>query len=122
MQQLQKLVFALFTCVVLWSGTSARAVEAVSLRVALYPFVPNQYAVFALLARAFQRKEMEEHKQPVVLDLIEVDPKKDYYEDGLLTLQADIYEIDSILLSDMIDANKIAPLNISLAAFVRPEP
>jgi len=104
-------------CFAIWLGAPAGAADAVTLRVALYPFVPNQYAVFALLAREFQRKELRENNQPVTLDLVEIDPMKDYYDDGLLTLQADVYEIDSILLSDMIAANKVAPLNVSLTNF-----
>ena len=86
------------------------SLEATTLRVALYPYVPERYAVFALLAREFQRRN-----PGVVLDLVEVDPKKDYYEDGLLDLEADVYEIDSILLTDML--GKIVPLSVSLANF-----
>ena len=88
----------------------ACSLEATTLRVALYPYVPERYAVFALLAREFQRRN-----PGVALDLVEVDPKKDYYEDGLLDLEADVYEIDSILLTDMLD--KIVPLSVSLANF-----
>jgi thiamine pyridinylase len=86
------------------------APEATTLKVALYPYVPEKYAVYALLAREFQRRN-----PGVVLDLVEVDPNKDYYEDGLLTLDADVYEIDSILLTDML--GKIIPLSVSLANF-----
>jgi ABC-type glycerol-3-phosphate transport system substrate-binding protein len=39
----------------------------------------------------------------------------DYYDRGLLDLDADVYEIDTILLSDMIP--KIAPLTLSLGDF-----
>src|SRR5271163_2683327 len=92
---------------------SAREFSApITLRVALYPYVPDQYAVFALLAREFQRRN-----EGVTLELVEVDPAKGYYDGGLLTLDADVYEIDSILLSEMIAANKIAPLSVSLTGF-----
>lgn len=82
----------------------------VTVKVALYPYVPGQYAVFALLAREFQKQN-----EGVTLELVEVDPSKDYYDDGLLTLKADVYEIDSILLSEML--HKIAPLDIALNDF-----
>ncbi len=88
------------------------AAPSITLRVALYPFVPDHYTVFALLAREFQRKH-----EGVTLELIEVDPSKDYYDDGLLTLNADVYEIDSILLSEMVKANKITPLSLSLTGY-----
>lgn len=88
----------------------ANGVEAVTLRVAFYPYVPDRYAIFTLLAREFQRQH-----EGTVVQLIEVDQNKDYYEDGLSTLDADIYEIDSILLSEML--TKIAPLNAALSDF-----
>jgi thiamine pyridinylase len=90
----------------------ARAAEAVTLRVALYPYVPGAHALFAQLAREFERRH-----EGAKLALVEVDPQKDYYDDGLLTLDADVFEIDTILLSDMIAAGRIAPLDVSLAGF-----
>ena len=89
------LLFGLFVWVVP-NGAEA-APEAITLRVALYPYVPDRYALFALLAREFQRRN-----EGVTLDLVEVAPTKDYYDGGLLALNADVYEIDTILLSEMI--------------------
>lgn len=89
---------------------SARAVEPLTLKVALYPYVPDRYAVFALLAREFQRRKENEG---VTLELVE--PEDEYYSGGLLKLDAHVYEIDSILLSDMLP--KIAPLTVSLSGF-----
>src|SRR5262249_34893819 len=74
------------------SASTARA-EAVTLRVALYPYVPRAQALFAELAREFQRRN-----DGVVLQPVEIDPHKDYYDDGLLALDADVFEIDTILL------------------------
>jgi thiamine pyridinylase len=88
------------------------APDAITLRVALYPYLPERYALFALLAREFQRRN-----PGVTLDLVEVDPGKDYYAGGLVALDADVYEIDTILLDEVIAANKIAPLAVSLAGF-----
>ena len=91
---------------------AAHAAEAVTLRVALYPYVPGADALFAQLAREFQRQTRR--RDP---ELVEVDPQKDYYDGGLLALDADVFEIDTILLSEMIAAGKIAPLDVSLAGF-----
>jgi thiamine pyridinylase len=91
---------------------SAEAADAITLRVALYPYVPERYALFALLAREFQRRAAG-----VTLDLVEVEPGKDYYDGGLVALDADVYEIDTILLDEMIAANRIAPLDAALAGF-----
>lgn len=91
-------------------GAAHAAPVPVTVRVALYPYVPGPYAVFALLAREFQKRN-----EGVTLELVEVDPSKDYYDDGLTSLKADVYEIDSILLAEMIP--KVAPLNLSLADF-----
>ena len=86
------------------------AVEAVTLRVALYPYVPERHAVFTLLSQEFQRRN-----PGLILQLVEVPADQDYYNGGLAALDADVYEIDSILLSDML--GKIAPLQLSLQGF-----
>jgi thiamine pyridinylase len=105
------ILFVLMIATITGYGTAAPS-KPITLRVALYPFVPDRYAIFALLAREFQRKN-----EGVTLELIEVDPSKDYYDDGLLTLNADVYEIDSILLTEMVKAHKITPLGLSLADY-----
>jgi thiamine pyridinylase len=96
----------------LTSNCPASLSDTITLRVALYPFVPDQYSVFTLIAREFQRRN-----KGVTLELVEVDSAKDYYEDGLLTLDADVYEIDSILLSEMVKSKKIAALHMSMDRF-----
>ncbi len=88
------------------------ASDAITLRIALYPYVPERYALFALLAQGFQRRN-----PGVTLDLVEVDPARDYYAGGLVALDADVYEIDTILLDEVIAANKIAPLDLALGGF-----
>jgi thiamine pyridinylase len=92
--------------------TAVAASDAITLRVALYPYVPERYALFALLAQGFQRRN-----PGVTLDLVEVDPAKDHYAGGLVAIDADIYEIDTILLDEVIAANKIAPLDLPLGGF-----
>ena len=61
---------------------TAHAVEAVTLRVALYPYVPGKYAVFALLAQEFQRRN-----EGAVLELVEVDPKRIIMKTGCSPLK-----------------------------------
>lgn len=91
---------------------SQAASDAITLRVALYPYVPERYALFALLAQGYQRRN-----PGVTIDLVEVEPGKDYYAGGLVALDADVYEIDTILLDEVIAANKIAPLDLTLGGF-----
>jgi thiamine pyridinylase len=104
----------LLVCLAIAIGFSAHApceaAEPVTLRVALYPYVPGKYSVFALLAREFQRRN-----KGVTLELVEVPPDQEYYSGGLVALDAHVFEIDSILLSDMLP--KLAPLSLSLAEF-----
>jgi thiamine pyridinylase len=90
--------------------------QPITLRVLLYPFVPDQYAIFTFLAREFQRRP---ENKGITLELVEIPPDKDYYADGLITSEADIYETDSILLTDMIKTGKIAPLSLSLSPFAK---
>lgn len=104
----------LFICIAIasmvWGASSSHATEAITLRVALYPYVPDRYSVFALLAREFQRRN-----KGVTVELVEVPPDQEYYNGGLAALDAHVYEVDSILLSDMLP--KLAPLSIPLADF-----
>jgi len=94
-----------------WGGLHAEPVP-VTLRVALYPYVPGPHSVFTLLTQEFQKRN-----PGVTLELAEVDPDKEYYSGGLTSLNADVYEIDSILLSEML--SKIAPLTVSLDGFTQ---
>jgi thiamine pyridinylase len=66
--------------------------------------------VFTLLSQEFQRQN-----PGLIVQLVEVPPDQDYYNGGLAALDADVYEIDSILLSDML--GKIMPLSVSLSGF-----
>lgn len=92
-------------------GIARAAPESITLKVALYPYVPGRHAVFALLASEFQRAN-----EGITLQLVE---PNDYYDknDGLLSLNADVYEVDSILLGEMVKANKISPISIPTEGF-----
>lgn len=101
----------LVTLVAAALGIARAAPEPITLKVALYPYVPGRHAVFALLAREFQRAN-----EGITLQLVE---PNDYYDkdEGLLSLSADVYEVDSILLGEMVKAKKISPISISLEGF-----
>lgn len=88
------------------SGNLAMAESPTTLRVALYPYVPDRRELFYELEAAFE----SEHPG-VNLELVESsDLTSDYYSGGIQKVYADVYEIDTILLSDMIQIGKIAPL------------
>lgn len=104
-------LFALLLALIGFSASAVHAApEPVTVRVALYPYVPGPYSLFMLLAREFQKRNAG-----VMLELVEVDPAKDYYGDGLMTLSADVYEIDTILLNEMLP--RLAPLALPLDGF-----
>src|SRR5262249_40167393 len=55
----------------------------------------------------------------VNLELVEYKPDmKEYYDGGLQEAEADIYEIDTVLLPEMIRAGKIAPLTLPSGDFL----
>ena len=110
MASLRALLICLAVAIGILGSTYCQAAEPVTLRVALYPYVPGKYGVFTLLAREFQRRN-----KGVTLELVEIPSDQEYYDGGLAALDADVYEIDSILLSDML--SKVAPLTVSLAEF-----
>lgn len=93
----------------------AQAQEVLS--VALYPYVPEAPDLFAKLEAAFEAMHPE-----VNVALVEryADPDShqprllvdDYYDGGLLQVEADIYEIDTVLLADMVQAGKITPIDL----------
>jgi thiamine pyridinylase len=79
--------------VLLWDATAR-----ITLRVALYPYIPDKQAVASAIAQGFKKRN------PYV-DLVFIDNddlNNNYYKGGLLKIEADIYEIDTILLTDML--------------------
>src|SRR5437667_6481994 len=101
------------------------AMAPVTLRVALYPYVPDRKAVFHELEREFERRHPS-----VNIELVDDDDfTGNYYDGGLERADADVYEVDTILLADLIQLKKIAPINLpdhyflpeALAAVTRAE-
>ncbi len=78
------------------------------LRVALFPEVPDRIEIFHKLEAVYEREHLG-----VNLELVEDENAlKGYYEGGLLKVSADVYEIDTLFLRDMIAAGKIGPIDL----------
>ncbi len=82
-----------------------------TLRVLLYPYVPDRLSLFQKIEAVFER----EHPG-VNLELVE-DANDNYYSGGLQKAEADVYEVDTILLSDLIALKKIAPIEFRASEF-----
>lgn len=111
-----KWYFVISLCVISVFSVCASEVsadEAVTLRVALYPYVPDRIGLFHKIETVFER----EHPG-VNLELVEDSELLwYYYSGGLQKVEADIYEIDTILLSEMVGAEKIAPMELPYPDF-----
>lgn len=81
-----------------------------TLKVALYPYVPDRQTLFYVI------EEMFEAENPGVnLELVDDENLLwDYYSGGLQKTEADVYEVDTILLADLIRAGKISPTDIPI--------
>jgi thiamine pyridinylase len=107
--------FCLVAASILMGVNSVAAYEGdpIQLRVALYPYVPLRRALFFELEQAFERDN-----PGVNIELVESSELLwDYYSGGLQKVEADIFEIDTILLSDMVRAGKVAPLSLPEMGF-----
>ena len=92
-----------------------------TLRVALYPYTPDRLALFHKIESRF---ECEDPGVNVVLVSSSNATDKYYNDDptkqeGFLYVDADIYEIDTILLSDFIARGKIAAIELPFNDFLR---
>jgi thiamine pyridinylase len=91
-----------------------QAVQPITLRVALYPFVPDRLALFEKIEAIF---ECENPGVNVVL-ISSPNATDNYYDDddakkkGIQFVDADVYEIDTVLLSDFVNLGKIAPIQL----------
>lgn len=115
------LIGVLVAGIVAFAGTGT-AQQPETLRVALYPYVPGGRELFFKLEAAFEARH-----PGVNVELVEsssgpggkpIPLADDYYDGGLLRVDADIYEIDTVLLPDMVRAGKIAPIALPSADFV----
>src|SRR5262245_36269642 len=89
-------------------------VEPITLRVAMYPFTPDRIVLFQKIESIF---ECENPGVNVVL-ITSPNATVDYYRDdddnekGFRFVDADVYEIDTVLLTDFVALGKIAPINL----------
>ena len=74
------------------------------LRVLLYPYVPEAEALGAALERAFEARHPDIDLQRLAAS--------DYY--GAALPRADVYELDTLLLADLVVAGQVQPLPDSL--------
>ncbi len=86
-----------------------------TLRVALYPYVPNRHSLFHKVEKIF-----ESRNPGVNLELVEDSALLEkYYSGGLQKTVADVYEVDTILLSDLIKSGKILPIKLPSGSFTK---
>jgi len=89
--------------------------EITTLRVLLYPFVPNRLALFQTIEASFERDN-----PGVNLELVDDrDLLSTYYTGGLLKASADVYEVDTIMLADLANSSKIVPLDLPSVDFYK---
>lgn len=93
------------------------------LRVALYPYVPDGRGLFQELEAAFEASHpgvnlelVETFREPISGELTPL--SRSYYSGGLLSAEADVYEIDTVLLDDMVHAGKLTALGSVTDRFV----
>lgn len=114
-RKVRGLVLTLFIGVVL-SGCCTSALPKPGstrrpLRVALYPFVPDKTGLFAHIEQSFETTHPE-------IDLQVVDLSDNYYDEtsshAITNTEADVLEIDSVFMDDLVSSGKIQPLPRSI--------
>lgn len=107
------LLFIIVTQFSVVPATYANENKIMTLRVALYPYVPGRLALFHKVETIF-----ESRNPGVNLELVEDKSLLwDYYSGGLEATQADVYEVDTVLLSDLIHSGKISPLELPSTSY-----
>jgi hypothetical protein len=81
------------------------------LRVILYPFVPGKVGLFRHVEQSFEQSYPE-------VDLQIIDLSDNYYDEmavhAVTNTDADILEVDSVFIQDLIDASRIQPIPSTL--------
>src|SRR5262245_43177112 len=99
-------------------GVAAQSVEPRRpLRVVLYPFVPDKVGLFWMVEQSFERSNPN-------IDLQILDLSDNYYDPesphAITNTEADVLEIDSVFMQDLINDRKIQPISAALRASVGP--
>ena len=89
----------------------ASTLQPITLQVAMYPFIPDREAVLYRLAQGFEATHPRVHIAFVEGD----DLLSNYYDGGLQRASADIYEIDTILLTDM--KSRLLPVQLDTSDY-----
>lgn len=83
------------------------------LRVILYPFLPDKTGVFRHVEQSFEQSFPE-------IDLQVIDLSDNYYDEtsihAITNTDADVLEVDSVFIQDLIDNERIQPISSSLRA------
>jgi thiamine pyridinylase len=114
-------VVAVFLCTECNVSLAQGSAEWLTLRVALYPAVPQRRALFIQLEQQFERMY-----PGVNIELVETyddggqtkSLADNYYSGGLAKVKADVYEIDTILLTDLANSGKIQSIELPFNDFV----
>jgi thiamine pyridinylase len=95
------------------ASTTTMALEKKdTLRVLLYPYVPDRLSLFQKLENDFEKDN------DVNLELVDTPELVDgYYSGELQSSSADVYEVDTILLSDLIKMGKISKIDFPKSEF-----
>ncbi|MCA6098187.1 extracellular solute-binding protein [Bradyrhizobium australafricanum] len=120
MRALAIIAITFFLCIDAKVAFAQGSVEWLTLRVALYPAVPQRRALFTQLEQQFERMY-----PGVNIELVETyedggqtkSLADNYYSGGLAKVKADVYEIDTILLTDLADSGKIQPIELPFNDF-----
>jgi hypothetical protein len=84
-----------------------------TLRVVLYPFVPDKIGLFWLVEQSFERRHPD-------VDLQILDLSDNYYDQdsphAVTNTEADVLEVDSVFMQDLIDSREIQPIPAQLRA------
>jgi len=94
--------------------------EPITVQIAFYPYTPDRRALFLELEQEFERKNPGVNIELVEYSILggkKISLSEDYYSGGAERVEADIYEVDTILLSDLIHVNKLAPLQLPFKDF-----
>lgn len=82
-----------------------------TLRVVLYPYIPDKEAYFTDVKRTFEKLNPD-----IELELIDL--SDNYYDESsphaITNTDADVMEVDSVFLQDLVDAHDIQPLRTDL--------
>lgn len=100
--------FALFSSTISYANENEE-----TLKVLLYPYVPNRLSLFQKIEEQFEKEN-----PGVNLELIDNSELRDnYYSGAIQNSSADVYEVDTILLSEMIQANKASKIDFPKQGF-----